>query len=78
MVGSHTKVPEQGGAQSRGRAGFTSSPDTSSDVVGDYTWSVWVAWKAREVEARAIAMIGIVLRYRWHGWIFQRIGRAHV
>ena len=28
-------------------------------------------WKAREVEARIVAMIGIVLRYRWHGWIFQ-------
>ena len=73
MVGSHTKVPEQGGAHSRGRAGFTSSQDTSSDVVGDYIWSVWVVWKAREVEVRIIAMIGIVLRYRWYGWIFQRV-----
>ena len=27
-----TKVPEQGGAQSRGRAGFTSAYDASSDV----------------------------------------------
>ena len=58
MVGSRTKVPEQGGAQSRGRAGFTSSQDTSSDVVGDYIWSVWVVWKAREVEARDTALVG--------------------
>ena len=58
MVSSHTKVPEQGGAQSRGRAGFTSSQDTSSDVVGDYTWSVWVVWKAREVEACDAALVG--------------------
>ena len=58
MVGSHTEVPEQGGAQSRGRAGFTSSQDTSSDVVGDYIWSVWVVWKAREVEARDATLVG--------------------
>ena len=58
MVGSHTKVPEQGGAQSRGRAGFTSSQDTSSDVVGDYIWRVWVVWKAREVEARDTVVDG--------------------
>ena len=58
VVGSHTKVPEQGGAQSRGRAGFTFSQDTSSDVVGDYIWSVWVVWKAREVEARDAALVG--------------------
>ena len=66
----HTKVPKQGGAQSRGRAGFTSSQDTSSDVIGDYIWSVSVVWKAREVEARDAALVGQVLRYQRHGWIF--------
>ena len=40
VVGSRTKVPEQGGAHSWGRAGFTFAQDTSSDVVGDYIWSV--------------------------------------
>ena len=58
MVSSRTKVPEQGGAQSRGRAGFTSSQDSSSEVVGDCIWSVWVVWKAREVEARDAAWVG--------------------
>ena len=58
MARSRTKVPEQGGAQSRGRAGFSSSQDTSSDVVGDNIWSVWVVWKAREVEARDAALDG--------------------
>ena len=55
VVGSRTKVPEQGGAQSWGCAEFTSSKDTSSDDVGYYTWSVWVEWKAREVETREAA-----------------------
>ena len=58
MVSSRTKVSEQGGAQSRGRAVFTSLEDSSSDDVGDYIWSVWVAWKAREVEARDAALVG--------------------
>ena len=58
MVGSHVKVLEQGGAQSQGSAGFTSSQDTSSDDVGDYTWSNWVVWKAREVEARDASLDG--------------------
>ena len=58
VVSSHKKVPEQGGAQSRGRAGFTSAQDTSNDVVGDYTWSNWVVWKARDVEARDAALDG--------------------
>ena len=58
VVGSHTKVLEQGGAQSQSRAGFISSQDTSSDVVGDYIWSVWVVWKAREVEAHDAALVG--------------------
>ena len=52
------KVPAQGGAQSRGRAIFTYAEDTSSDDVGDYTWSNWVVWKAREVEARDAALVG--------------------
>ena len=58
VVGSRTKVSEQGGAHSWGRAGFTSAYDTSSDDVGDYTWSDWVEWKAREVEARDAALVG--------------------